>query len=315
MKKVIYFLSLFFCLGTLAHAAEPTLDLAPPTHNLPSESLVAGSNSNNNCTLRNTWKPYWVKSASLQPPTSTFVQSNVGIGFLYFSGLRGNLQAGDPGQAAVFLKNDTPIQGSLNYNKTPLYEFLFGYQANNWLSFALSYQAQTDVSIYSNWQQVQALGGLFNSTTKFTSQLNLYGLTAKVYFSLPYSLMFKMMAFNPYIAVGVGPAWQTWRDFSIAEFSGQGRNATNVYITSPGVQKISANCMFVSDFGIKAQWMVKKFSFTVVKGFKFNIWGQARSMGKQSQQQFVSQRYCLSNPIRIKTVYSFAPYLGLQWNY
>lgn len=318
MKKVISFLSLFFCLSSFAHAQESKLDLAPKTQGIPTENMVAGS-TKNSCTLTNTWKPYFARVSTLQPRTSTFFQTNVGIGFLYFSGIRGNLQPGGA-EWQSYLKNDTPIQGSLNYNKTPLYEAVFGYQANNWMSVGLSFQAQTDVSIYSNWQLSQTnIPGVGSLTprSKLESEVNLYGIAAKVYFNLPYSLIVKMMAFNPYLAVGVGPCWQTWKNIAINNISGQGplSNTNAEYASLFLNQKISANCMFIADLGVKAQWMIKKFSFTVTKGIKFNIWGQARSIGKNNDQDYVASQVFANNPPRIKTVYQFAPYLGLQWNY
>jgi len=54
-------------------------------------------------------------------------------------------------------------------------------------------------------------------------------------------------------------------------------------------------------------------NFSVLLGCKYNQWGQARSMGKLSQQG--SFKEGLSQPLTVKTVYQIAPYLGVQWNF
>lgn len=312
--KLISLVSFFalICSTAFANADETKLELAPT-----SPQLVAANNSNNS-QMRNTWTPYFYCMSALQPRTQTFVQVNIGTGFLYFSGVKGNLQPGGIANQS-YLKTATPLQRRLNYNRTPLYEAIFGYQFNNWFKAAISFQAQGDITVSSDWQITQrTAAGTLLSRKKFMADVTLYGLTAKAYFNFPYALVWKMMSFNPYLAFAVGPGWQTWKRVMTLEDVGTGvptQAPTNISSTVWLHQKISANAVFMTDIGVSSTWLVKQTSFTLVKGMKFNIWGQARSMGKESQQQFVAEREYLSNPVRIKTVYQFAPYLGLQWNF
>ena len=55
---------------------------------------------------------------------------------------------------------------------------------------------------------------------QFISNLSLDALMAKLYFELPYSLIFKKLATSPYLAVGVGPGWQTWSRVTINYMEG-----------------------------------------------------------------------------------------------
>lgn len=65
------------------------------------------------------------------------------------------------------------------------------------------------------------------------------------------------------------------------------------------------------DKGFRIQSAYPNSSFSVLVGAKYNQWGQARSMGKMSQQG--THKQVLDQPVRIKTVYQFAPYVGVQW--
>jgi hypothetical protein len=318
MKTKIISLFSFFALlvsSALINADDMKLAVAPVDQN----HVIAGSQGNNKdnkdsskSQMRNTWTPYFYCMSALQPKTQTFVQVNVGTGFLYFSGVRGNLQPQGVNYT-TYTKTSTPLQRRFNYNRTPLYEAIFGYQFNNWFKAAVSFQAQSDVTVSSDWQLCQGTSADNFARRQLTSDVTLYGIAAKVYFNFPYALVWKMMSFDPFIGLAIGPSWQTWTRNQVVEQVGSNTiTEQNIFNYS---QKISANALFMTDIGINSTWVIKKTSFTLVKGMKFNIWGQARSIGKQREQQFIGSRESLSNPLRIKTVYQFAPYLGLQWNF
>ena len=115
--------------------------------------------------------------------------------------------------ASQAFRRDVPFKGRLSYNRTPLFEFLIGYRINNSIKIALSYQHQAGITIQS-----KALLAFPDSArprtdpevAQFISNLSLDALMAKLYFELPYSLIFKNLATSPYLAVGIGPGWQTW---------------------------------------------------------------------------------------------------------
>jgi len=123
--------------------------------------------------------------------------------------MRSPFVAADPGTIA----RDVPLKGRLSYNRTPIFEYLLGYQFNLWLKVALSYQYQGGLTV-----ETKALHAYANVTTteraqyaQFTSNLMLNALLAKVYFELPFSMIWRSLAINPYIAVG-GGAWMAELD-------------------------------------------------------------------------------------------------------
>ncbi len=261
------------------------------------------------------WFPYWAASREFQCSTNIWTQFNTGVGFLYFSGLRGNLMrspfvAADPGTIA----RDVPLKGRLSYNRTPIFEYLLGYQFNLWLKVALSYQYQGGLTV-----ETKALHAYANVTTteraqyaQFTSNLMLNALLAKVYFELPFSMIWRSLAINPYIAVGVGPGWQSWTRITAVYMADVLTDAPRGEVL-PLHQKISTNAVWMVDTGFRIQSAYPSSHFSVLLGCKYNQWGQATSIGKMSQQG--AHKVALVQPVIIKTVYQFAPYLGVQWNF
>ena len=262
----------------------------------------------------NVWRPYWVAARNFQCPKAIWTQFNAGIGFLYFSGIRGNLM-GKPSKNfwnrpdLAQLWRDVPFKGRLSYNRTPLFEYLVGYRINNSIKIALSYQQQAGITIQS--KALLAFPISTNADTEvaqFISNLSLDALMAKLYFELPYSLIFKKLATSPYLAVGVGPGWQTWSRVEINYMNG---NTGYAGQSLPLRQKISANAVWMIDIGMRIQSAYPNSKFSVLIGTKYNQWGQARSIGKMTQQG--AHKIALGHPLIIKTVYQFAPYLGVQW--
>ena len=122
----------------------------------------------------------------------------------------------------------------------------------------------------------------------------------------------------------MGPSWQSWTNITFVD---EAQKESFVYR-----QKISANCFFGTDVGFKFQNVTtfSKSMISLVLGCKFNLWGQARNIGKASQQlwrggrttagggQALASRahqWYLVRPAHIKTVYQWAPYLGFTLNY
>ncbi len=259
------------------------------------------------------WLPYFVSSKEFQCSQSVWTQFNAGIGFLYFSGLKGNLMGRPVGNfsPATFWR-DAPIKGRLSYNRTPLMEYLLGYRFNTWLKLALSYQHQGGIAIQtkavSAYETPTANTGSF--VVQLTSNLTLDALLAKAYFELPFAMIWRSLSINPYLAVGVGPGWQSW---TYIQSNYMGGIILFINRTLPLRQKISANAVWMADIGLRLQSAYPNNQFSVQLGCKYNQWGQARSIGKMSQQG--QNKRSLTQPLRIKTVYQFAPYLGVQWNF
>ncbi|MFK5283582.1 hypothetical protein ACI3PL_28810, partial [Lacticaseibacillus paracasei] len=72
--------------------------------------------------------------------------------------------------------------------------------------------------------------------------------------------------------------------------------------------KYCANFVWGADAGIKIQNALPSNHFSIKAGCKYNQWGQARNIGGLDDQGQLPLG--LNHPFSIKTVYSFAPYLG-----
>ena len=273
---------------------------------------------NNGSRDPNSWSPYFMKLKMAEPKMCTFTELNVGVGFLYFAGIRGNLEPAiaiqTNGQFSI-IKSDKPLSGRFSYNRTPLVEAIIGMDVFNWWKVALSYQHQGGIvvqsptkSLFSNLNIPQG------ALADFRSDVSLDAIMFKTYFMFPHVLVWKNMYTEPYLGLAVGPGWQTWtRIDQILDLG---------LLAVPIRQKISANCVFSVDLGFKLRKAMPNNMLSLTLGCKYNLWGQARSMGDQSDQYSESffsplgggtgERVSLTNPLRIKTVYQFAPYIGAQ---
>ncbi|MCH9633795.1 MAG: hypothetical protein S4CHLAM7_05280 [Chlamydiae bacterium] len=268
------------------------------------------------------WLPYVVYSGDFQCSKQFWTQFNAGLGFLYFSGLQGNLAYSKDNTTKIIF-NNAPLKGRLSYNRTPLFDYLIGFQFNHWLKLALSYQHQGQISIQSKALSAFTIGLPASEFIQFTSNLSLDALLAKVYFEFPFASIWRSLSINPYLALGVGPGWQSWTKVRVVGMDG------NTSFSSASVnlrQKTSANAVWMFDIGFRLQSAYPNSRFSVLMGCKYNQWGQARNIGKGSQLGDLNNPppfFAINNefevqllvPVRIKTVYQWAPYLGVQWSF
>ncbi len=259
----------------------------------------------------NTWAFYPVHFRECDLPRQTFFQANIGPNFLRFSGTQGNL--GRKPAASASNNTGAPYQGRLSKNNPLLFEYLLGYRLNYWFKCALSLQSQTAIYICSKALQTQATtNDLWNHTAQFESQLQLYSLMLKPYVQTPVGIVFRNWIYNLYLGFGLGTSWQSWNQNTVYEYADEDNNVypNNWVLRS----KTSANVAFMIDLGLQTRHVSPFFNGSILVGVKYNQWGQARNIGKISQQ-WDNMRIGLVSPFRIKTVYSFAPYLGFQWNF
>jgi hypothetical protein len=285
---------------------------------IPTESLLAVSKRReykNNSRLENSWRAIFKKNSSFQTIPNYFVNMNVGVGFLYFSGLKGcNARTSTTSAPQIILKTTKPT-GAIVYNRTPLFEGLVGWNITNNMALGLSVMHQSGVSV-----QFYNMDRLVPSVTPpvsvdiFQADISLDAVVSKLYFTLPYSLIWKTIAYTPYLGLAVGPAWQTWSRVQMSNTYGA--------LIFPFRQKISANCFFGSEAGFKLRSLIPNINLSIIFGCKFNLWGQARSMGKINQQTGKvtgsdsnagnGYQFALIQPYSIKTVYQWAPFLGFS---
>lgn len=264
----------------------------------------------------NSWKPFWIMNRYIEPTRSYFFSTDLGCGFLYFSNVTANLQ--DTSAAAIGFvgpNNSTGnLQGKVGYNRTPVIETMLGVKVWNWFGFALSYLHQGGINIQTNRQYY---GPVINGSNVvgfvLKANLALDAILAKVYFNLPGSVVFKTVAYNPYLGVAAGPGWQTWSH--IVDNSNLDNDAAQLGQDNQIFkQKISANAVWMIDLGVKLRSVLPNLGFSVKLGTKFVGWGQARNIGLASQQKN-TVTYGLLTPFKVQFVYSFAPYMGIQWNF
>ncbi|MCH9634363.1 MAG: hypothetical protein S4CHLAM7_11110 [Chlamydiae bacterium] len=262
------------------------------------------------------WKPFFININSLQKNKSLFTQFSTGVGILYFAGLRGNL-ALDPFPSYRSISTSSPIKGRLSYSRTPLFEYSMGYRLCSWFKGSVSYQHQGNLAVETPFTGIGSSAGGLVVRSQLAADLILDALMAKMCFEMPRPFVWRNLVYSPYLALAGGPTWQTWKRIDVTgEF-----NTSNIVpdsslylsFTKPIRQKIIANMGFMFDMGLRIQTPYPNTGFSVILGLKFNLWGQARNIGKISQS--LAPRSGLVQPLIVKSVYQWAPHLGVQWNF
>lgn len=255
--------------------------------------------------------PFMTWVGNIQPKSDIFTQLNVGCGMLYFDKVRGSF-GGAP--AAVYANTGaSTFKHKINKNRSPLFEYLIGYRPNNWLKLALSYQNQTALYIStSTLNGFNPIQGISNPYNQFNSHLELNALMAKVYIEVPYSLVMKGWAASVYIAPSIGASWQSWSDINLYQ-TAQAGGAFRAFNTNLN-QQITSNVAWMIDAGVRVKNACDFSPFSIVKGCKFIGWGQVRNLGDITAQNN-GQRAGFFKPLRIRTMYSVAPYIGFQWSF
>lgn len=276
-----------------------------------------GNISNSEYPMLNTWWPQACKSRIIWDSQKFFFTNTVGIGFLYFSGKKGGPFFNDSSTTIRTPNNNTFGKFTISYNKTCLYEGSVNWKVVNFLTAGLMYTSQSNVrlkTIMLTRRPTNSVGPINFFTFSSAINLNAIGLKVGLYF--PISTVLYSVGATPYLNLSVGPCWQTWSDITL--YNEAEKAAFNYR------QKVSANCFFSTDLGYKFQSLQRNSmnAFCIVAGCKFNIWGQARSMGKKGQQLWRGgvnsgpigtnqSHFFLLFPPHIRTVYQFAPYIGV----
>lgn len=277
----------------------------------------------------NSWTPYFTWIGNVQDQTkTTYTQATMGVGFLYFSDVKGNLMTTN----TVADVDDNGLSmladglGSISYNRTPVFEWMYAYKVFSWMDVVFSVQNQSGVNIqtgpvnaYRDTATVN--GGQWNQSTdsgpaiyQFRSQLDLNSIMLKLNFELPWVLVWKNWMHALHIGVGVGPGWQSWTDNRVfTRVVAGGIAESHLTFVNTLNQKYSANCVYQIDTGIRMKPATPCADISILMGCKYNGWGQARSVGQLDQQG--AWKTGLFEPFAAKVVYSFVPYLGFQWNF
>lgn len=266
------------------------------------QSKSKKNNRNNTNRNPNVWKPYF-QSTKLTEPITSFFQQTAGIGFLYFSGIDGNLNP-TTGLGGGAPKVNKKLTGHIGYNRTPVIESIIGRDIWYWFKLALSYTHQGGVVFQTRPQNFSNTAGF---APDLTAHVRLDAAMLRLYFMSPATMVWKNCYYNPYLSVGVGPGWITLCDIKSFEFT----NALRM--------KVSPNCVFTIDLGMKFRKAMPTYVMSFTMGCKYTEWGQILNVGKSSQQYASSAvggvRQALNNPLRVNVLYQFAPYIGVQFNF
>lgn len=261
--------------------------------------------------ISNSWGPYMLNKRYLQKKYSPFFQMNVGPGFLYFDGVRGNIASGTDDQSVH--KTREKMQGKLTYNRALVTEAVLGLRLTNWIKLAMSGQHQGGIVIQTLPQKVNETVDANHDHSYLVADVTFDSLAAKVYFSPPYFMIWKKMSLAFYVAPACGASWQTWNHMSISYMALDSEDDIGGFL-APLRMKVFANVFVMVDAGFKLQSVVPETNFSVLFGCKYNQWGQTRQLGKLQNQGHMA-KYGLGSPVSIKLIYSFVPYIGVQWNF
>lgn len=305
-----FFLTLSFKGFALANAEEVPLEALETRHYFKKEQKRIKSSYGESPKASSSWDVEFIALKEIAPKKNVFFRADIGLGLLYFSQVRGNL-SGLPDYFFSSQAANAPIKNRLMYNRTPLYEFQLGYQFNPYLKVALAYVHQGDVTLQTKKIRLNpALNVIVFADSQLTANLNLDAFLLKAYTQAPWPMVIKNISTNLYLGSGLGAGWQSYSNIWLnTVFTGVNYTSFQQPIRS----KTSANVVWMNDVGLQFQKASKISPFSILMGIKFNIWGQARNIGKMSSQD--SFKYAIFKPLTIKTVYQWAPYLSVQWNF
>jgi hypothetical protein len=292
LQFFIFFLMLLISTKAYAHKSSSSY----PIYNYPAAGLST---------------PCLFPTKELLASSKISFNFNVGIGFLYFRKLKGNLSPIPTGLFSGFSGSNFGRIGNLGYNRTPLFEANIGYRLLPWIEMALTYNGQSGMSCESQPNSSIATGSSNNPTwASFRSNLQLNSVLLKFYFNSPSSLILGNFSFTPYLAAGIGAGWQSWTNICMYEMRIASGSFESTVLSLN--QKISANVTWTCDVGLNIKPATPRAPFSLRAGCKYIDWGQARQMGILQQQGAKAGPF---KPISVKRVDSFAPYIGVQFNF
>lgn len=267
------------------------------------------------------------KATPVPPPQEPidshfFTEIDAGVGFLLFGGLSGEFtpQPNSMFSQLINLNGTTrsfPMRRRLENNATPIYTADFGFRFSKWMTFAATFQSQQGIHIRTKPTEYTAANNSLLVISNIESDLALYSVGGKILFEWPKMLRFESWNLSLFLGGSCSGGWQSWTRVS----GYQGVVDAGFPFVSSTISfrdKSFANFVYTGDAGLifKPSNMFAKSSFKL--GCKFIGWGSARGLGKFRDQNDISPsgiRFSYFKPFRIKTVYSWAPYFGFNWNF
>lgn len=264
------------------------------------------------------WTPYFTNVDNVQNDYErTFVQMTAGVGFIYFSKVQGDTSLTPAPAGSVTNGTNTKKVGGFSYNRTPIYDMVVGYRILNWLNAAVALQSQNNIHFQSRFAPTLVPAGATRTSnaslpqTQFRANIALNALYAKAMFELPWVMVLKSWMYALYFNVGVGVSWQSWTD--IRQYIQYTINQLQTTFVNTLHQKYGASALWQLDAGLRAKSASQTATVSFLIGCKFNSWGKIPNIGDASQQG--SWDFAFRKPYSARMLYSFAPYIGVQWNF
>ncbi len=249
-------------------------------------------------------KPGWV---NVQSPQGFYLSINVGPGFLFFKGPKGNLSPTPIAFFSDYQGVDFKNVRQFNNNTTPLFEVMASFRVHPLLQCGISFYTQSGIHAES------ATSSSTNSLdapawAQFRSDLQLQALTFKLNLQPPKSLVIGSLALNSYLGLGLGPCWQSWTNNQVYESVLINQVATSSLMVLNN--KINSNLLWTADLGFSFQPATQKATCKVCIGCRYVDWGSMPSIGLMKQQ---SIKVAPFKPVQAQKVFSWTPYIGVQF--
>ena len=318
MKNNWRFIFLFLGLCQTHHVFSHEPFLEAPAIAAYSNASKTRSARRGNYTGVDSWKPYFTHISNVQSDEErTFVQMTAGVGFIYFSHVKGDTSLNPSPVGSVTDATNTKKVGGFSYNRTPIYDMMFGYRIFDWLKAALALQNQNNIHFQSRFAPTLVPAGSSRSSSaslpesQFRANIALNAVYLKVMFEMPWIMVLKSWMYGLYFNAGVGPCWQSWTD--IRQYIQYNANNLETTFVNTLKQKYGTSALWQLDAGFRAKSAAVDGTVSFVLGCKFNSWGKIPNIGEASQQS--AWGFSFRKPYSARMLYSFAPYIGAQWNF
>lgn len=325
-----------FLIGSLADQTNSSSTISPGVFMTPVTTSSNATTSSIQVPVAEVEKQTLVsRSSSNTPPPPTPIQSRmfteleVGLGFLYFSNLKGTLNL----RPYTFQGQPLEIKRSLEYNRSPLFTFDFGWRLADWLSLAVTMQSQQNVHIRTKPTEmlVDTDTGTDLIWTNFQSYVDFNSIGGKLLFTWPNMIKFNGWGMSLFIGGSCAGGWQSWTEVQSNINYLTDNTDDTIFPYSENLSfrdKYFGNFTYTGDAGLlfKPTNIFAKMGIRL--GCKILSWGATRGLGAYKDQKDITRLAPNEEltgvatiyphyfkPIRIGTIYSWAPYVGINWDF
>ena len=125
-------------------------------------------------------------------------------------------------------------------------------------------------------------------------------------------MVLKSWMYTLYFNAGVGPCWQSWTDLrQYIQF--QTADGVETTFVNTLKQKYGTSALWTLDAGLRTKSANTTSFISLLFGCKFISWGKVPNLGFDKDQS--SWGFAFEKPYSARMLYSFAPYIGVQWNF